>query len=98
MDRTTPMGSNHDGSSNTSTTGGRRESAATPPRDEPGKASDKDVAGANRPSESGGRAVHDASQAAASAAEWASGVADRAGAIQTKALDSASAAIREKPL
>jgi hypothetical protein len=98
MDRTTPLGTKHDGGSTTSTSGANLSGAARAAHEAADNIAGKATAQVDRLSDSAHRAVDSAADVATSAAGWASNVADQAGAIQAKAMDSASAAIRQKPI
>jgi hypothetical protein len=97
MDRTTPLG-RHDGGNATSSTSANLTGAARTAHETTDNLTDKATAQVGRLSNSAHRAVDSAADVAASAAGWASNVADQAGEFQAKAVDSASAAIRRKPI
>jgi len=98
MDRTTPLGTKHDGGNVTSSNSANLAGAARAAHETTNTLAEKATAQVDRLSDSAHRAVDSAADAAASAAGWASDVADQAGQIQAKAVDSASAAIRSKPI
>ena len=97
MDRTTPMGSST-GSSNTANLNAKVEGAAKAAHETTDKIADKATAQVDRLSGSAHRAVDKAADAASSAAGWASDISDQAQQVQTQLVESASSAIRARPI
>lgn len=98
MDRSTPLSSGKDGGNNSSNTNVEVENAARAAHATTDRVADAAAMQVDRLSGTAHRAVDSAADVASSATGWASNVADQAGEIQTKAVESASAAIREKPI
>ena len=104
MDRTTPLSGSLTGSgtranpANANPVSAKVEEAAQAAHQTTDKIADKATAQVDRLSGAAHRAVDSAADAASSAAGWASDISDQAQQVRTQVVDSASAAIRARPI
>jgi ElaB/YqjD/DUF883 family membrane-anchored ribosome-binding protein len=94
MDPTTPLGGSLTGSGDTFNVG----SAARTAHETTDELANKATQQVDRLAGSAHRAVDKAADAASFAAGWASDISQQAGEMQTQAVESASAAIRARPI
>jgi ElaB/YqjD/DUF883 family membrane-anchored ribosome-binding protein len=98
MDRNTPMSSGKDRNTNSSDANVKVDNAARAAHATTDRVADAAAAQVDRLSGTAHRAVDGAADTARTATNWASGVADQASEMRTKAVESASDAIRQQPL
>ena len=98
MDRTTTMGGSTTYGGNSNPASAKVEGAAQTAHKTVDAVADKATEQVGRVSDTVHRAVNSATDAAASATEWASAIPDQAKQIQAKMTDAACESIRARPL